>query len=79
MSSQDNYGHCIKISSAINDLKKTIKVSGVWTLEGVISGYCYANNLNELIMKKSFASYLKNNNNDIDDKIKNKYVELYDR
>ena len=79
MRSQDNHVHCIKIKSTLDELKKTYRISGVWTLEGVISGYCYANNLNELKIKKSFASYLKNNVNDIDDKIRNKYVEIYDR
>ena len=48
MRSQDNHVHCIKIKSTLDELKKTYRISGVWTLEGVISGYCYANNLNEL-------------------------------
>lgn len=79
MNSQDKHSHCIKINSAIDDLKKTYRISGVWSLEGVISGYCSVNNLNEDVMKRSYATYLKNNRSDVDAVIVNKYVEIYDR
>jgi len=79
MNSQDKHFHCAKINDTINSIKKGYKISGVWTLEGVISGYCSVNNLNEDIMKRSYATYLKNNSHDMDTVIVNKYVEIYDR